>query len=156
MPIDASKIRTDILSLDDGRRYLRRTQQKFDAIVVDPPPPFHAAGSSLLFSREFCALRAGPPQAAGNRPDLFPGWQGCEHKPCKTGASQRSGSLGNTQKTVGGPGNRKINERNISARPAFSSPLNAPAYICSPSMVPIEIPDREQLATRLPRAPGAI
>lgn len=41
---------------DDGRRFLRRTAQKFDVIVVDPPPPVQASGSSLLFSTEFYAL----------------------------------------------------------------------------------------------------
>ena len=39
--------------IDDGRRYLKRTREKFDVIVVDPPPPLEAAGSSLLYSREF-------------------------------------------------------------------------------------------------------
>jgi spermidine synthase len=42
--------------IDDGRRYLNRTDKKFDAIIVDPPPPVEAAGSSLLYSREFYAL----------------------------------------------------------------------------------------------------
>ena len=42
--------------IDDGRRYLKRTTKKFDVIVVDPPPPVEAAGSSLLYSREFYAL----------------------------------------------------------------------------------------------------
>jgi len=41
---------------DDGRRFLKRTKQQFDVIVVDPPPPIEAAGSSLLFSREFYEL----------------------------------------------------------------------------------------------------
>ncbi len=41
---------------DDGRRYLKRTARKFDVIVVDPPPPVQAAGSSLLFSKEFYVL----------------------------------------------------------------------------------------------------
>ena len=42
--------------IDDGRRYLHRTKQKFDVIVIDPPPPIEAAGSSLLYSKEFYEL----------------------------------------------------------------------------------------------------
>jgi len=37
---------------DDGRRFLARTGQSYDVIVIDPPPPVEAAGSSLLYSRE--------------------------------------------------------------------------------------------------------
>jgi spermidine synthase len=39
--------------IDDGRRYLERTPQRYDAIIIDPPPPIDAAGSSLLYSRDF-------------------------------------------------------------------------------------------------------
>lgn len=42
--------------IDDGRRYLQRTREKFDVIVIDPPPPVEAAGSSLLYTPEFYAL----------------------------------------------------------------------------------------------------
>jgi spermidine synthase len=42
--------------IDDGRRFLKRTAEKFDVIVIDPPPPPEAAGSSLLYSREFYEL----------------------------------------------------------------------------------------------------
>ncbi len=42
--------------IDDGRRYLERTPQKYDAIIIDPPPPIPAAGSSLLYSRDFYEL----------------------------------------------------------------------------------------------------
>jgi len=42
--------------VDDGRRFLRRTLKKYDVIVVDPPPPVEAAGSSLLYSKEFYEL----------------------------------------------------------------------------------------------------
>jgi len=42
--------------IDDGRRYLRRTENKFDVITIDPPPPVQAAGSSLLYSEEFYSL----------------------------------------------------------------------------------------------------
>jgi spermidine synthase len=41
---------------DDGRRFLERTSKTFDSIIVDPPPPVPAAGSSLLYSEEFYAL----------------------------------------------------------------------------------------------------
>ncbi len=39
--------------VDDGRRYLERSSEAFDVITLDPPPPMHAAGSSLLYSTEF-------------------------------------------------------------------------------------------------------
>jgi spermidine synthase len=42
--------------IDDGRRFLKRTSEKYDLIVIDPPPPVEAAGSSLLYSREMCDL----------------------------------------------------------------------------------------------------
>jgi predicted membrane-bound spermidine synthase len=42
--------------IDDGRRFLKRTREKYDAIVIDPPPPVEAAGSSLLYSKEFYTL----------------------------------------------------------------------------------------------------
>jgi len=42
--------------VDDGRRFLNRTREKFDVIVIDPPPPIEAAGSSLLYSEEFYAV----------------------------------------------------------------------------------------------------
>ncbi len=43
------------LVIDDGRRFLERTSEQYDLIVIDPPPPIAAAGSSLLYSREFYA-----------------------------------------------------------------------------------------------------
>lgn len=42
--------------IDDGRRFLHRARRSFDVITVDPPPPVEAAGSSLLYTREFYAL----------------------------------------------------------------------------------------------------
>jgi len=42
--------------IDDGRRYLKRSADQFDVIVLDPPPPVMAAGSSLLYSIEFYEL----------------------------------------------------------------------------------------------------
>jgi spermidine synthase len=44
------------IAIDDGRRFLERSGRRYDVITVDPPPPVTAAGSSLLYSRELCAL----------------------------------------------------------------------------------------------------
>ena len=42
--------------IDDGRRFLLRTKEKFDVITLDPPPPIQSSGSSLLYSKEFCHI----------------------------------------------------------------------------------------------------
>jgi spermidine synthase len=42
--------------VDDGRRFLERTAGQYDVITIDPPPPVSAAGSSLLYSREFYSV----------------------------------------------------------------------------------------------------
>ena len=39
--------------IDDGRRFLERTAAQYDVVTIDPPPPVEAAGSSLLYSKEF-------------------------------------------------------------------------------------------------------
>ena len=56
---DADEVRRSPLAhlvIDDGRRFLERTPTKYDAILVDPPPPVQTAGSSLLYSRDFYAV----------------------------------------------------------------------------------------------------
>jgi predicted membrane-bound spermidine synthase len=53
---DATKLVGSTLArivIDDGRRFLDGSAQTYDVIVVDPPPPMAAPGSSLLYSREF-------------------------------------------------------------------------------------------------------
>jgi spermidine synthase len=42
--------------IDDGRRYLERSPELYDAIIIDPPPPVQTAGSSLLYSQDFYAV----------------------------------------------------------------------------------------------------
>jgi spermidine synthase len=59
--------------IDDGRRFLARTHEKFDVIVVDPPPPVFATGSSLLFSTGFYALAKQHLNAGGILQMWFPG-----------------------------------------------------------------------------------
>jgi spermidine synthase len=58
--------------VDDGRRFLERTQQKFDVITIDPPPPVEAAGSSLLYSVEFYQLAKSRLQSGGILQQWFP------------------------------------------------------------------------------------
>lgn len=55
---DAAQVRANPRGtevVDDGRRFLRRTRELYDVVVVDPPPPMESAGSSLLYSEEFYA-----------------------------------------------------------------------------------------------------
>jgi|SRR5580704_1990099 spermidine synthase len=42
--------------IDDGRSFLERSREQYDVIAIDPPPPVQAAGSSLLYSKEFYAI----------------------------------------------------------------------------------------------------
>src|SRR5438132_6140024 len=51
--------------IDDGRRFLDGSAQTYDVIVVDPPPPMAAPGSSLLYSREFYEVVKGHLQSDG-------------------------------------------------------------------------------------------
>jgi len=44
------------LVIDDGRLFLERSAEQYDVIAIDPPPPLEAAGSSLLYSKEFYIL----------------------------------------------------------------------------------------------------
>jgi predicted membrane-bound spermidine synthase len=59
--------------VDDGRRFLMRTREQFDVIVIDPPPPTEAAGSSLLYSTEFYALARQHLKPHGILQAWFPG-----------------------------------------------------------------------------------
>jgi spermidine synthase len=59
--------------IDDGRRYLDRSQEQFDVIAVDPPPPVGAPTSSLLYSREFYAVLKPHLRVGGIAQIWFPG-----------------------------------------------------------------------------------
>jgi spermidine synthase len=64
--------------IDDGRRFLRRTRDMFDVIVIDPPPPIEAAGSSLLYSKEMYAILLRHLNPDGILQQWFPGGRGVE------------------------------------------------------------------------------
>jgi hypothetical protein len=59
--------------IDDARRYLERTRETFDAIVIDPPPPIEAAGSSMLYSTEFYQILARRLRPGGILQQWLPG-----------------------------------------------------------------------------------
>ena len=59
--------------IDDGRRFLKRTDEKFDVITIDPPPPLEAEGSSLLYSEEFYELVKAHLNENGVLQQWFPG-----------------------------------------------------------------------------------
>jgi predicted membrane-bound spermidine synthase len=134
--------------IDDGRRYLKRTSKKFDVIAVDPPPPVSAAGSSLLFSKEFCALARQHLKPNGILQIWFP-----DGIPGKTNI--RTNVTGDTIIWSSG---RKA----VAAQAVIRSLQESFPYVrCFPSvkswgvhllasMDPIEIPTPEQLAARMP------
>jgi spermidine synthase len=59
--------------IDDGRRFLLRTSRSYDVIAIDPPPPVEAAGSSLLYSREFYGVIKTHLKPDGILAQWFPG-----------------------------------------------------------------------------------
>jgi spermidine synthase len=59
--------------VDDGRRYLLRSNKKFDVITLDPPPPIEAAASSLLYSKEFYDVVKAHLAPGGILQQWFPG-----------------------------------------------------------------------------------
>jgi spermidine synthase len=62
--------------IDDGRRFLKRTDKKYDLITLDPPPPVEAAGSGLLYSKEFVELLKERLTDKGILAHWFPGSDG--------------------------------------------------------------------------------
>ena len=117
------------IMVDDGRRYLKRTAEKYDVIVIDPPPPPEAAGSSLLYSREFYELAKQHLQPQGILQTWVPG-----------------GSDMNV--AIGQAAARSISESFPYTR-AFG-PVEGSGIHLLGSMEPIESLTVEQLAARLP------
>ena len=113
--------------IDDGRRFLERSREKYDAIVIDPPPPLEAAGSSLLYSTGMYDLIKRHLKPHGIIQIWYPG----ENDPITTQAIIRSA-------TESFPNVR-----------CFLS-INGWGLHILASEDPIQIPPRAQLLARLP------
>jgi spermidine synthase len=114
------------LVIDDGRRFLARDRETFDLIVIDPPPPVEAAGSSLLYSTEFYALARQHLKPHGILQAWFPG-----------------GERLTTQAVV-----RSLCDSFPHVRCFFS--VEGWGIHMLASMDPIEVPPPEQWAERMP------
>jgi spermidine synthase len=72
---DGAKLLQSPLSrvvIDDGRHYLEGSSEQYDVITIDPPPPVEAAGSSLLYSKEFYEIAKRHLRAGGILQQWFP------------------------------------------------------------------------------------
>jgi spermidine synthase len=112
--------------IDDGRRFLTRTTEKYDLIVVDPPPPVEAAGSSLLYSTGMYDLIKQHLKPHGILQIWYPG-----------------GELFTTVAVVRSVGNSFPNVR------CFSSIKMWGIHILA-SMDPIDTPTPDQMMARMP------
>jgi predicted membrane-bound spermidine synthase len=59
--------------INDGRFFLERSSEQYDIITIDPPPPVSAAGSSLLYSKEFYATAQRHLRPGGILQQWYPG-----------------------------------------------------------------------------------
>ena len=66
------------LVIDDGRRFLERSGERYDVIVVDPPPPVSAPTSGLLYSRQFYAIMKPHLQPGRDRTGVVSGRRRCD------------------------------------------------------------------------------
>ncbi len=113
--------------IDDGRFFLERSSEQYDVITIDPPPPVSAAGSSLLYSKEFYATAVRHLRPGGILQQWYPG----ETDPATTAAVARA-----------------VKESFPFVR-AFAS-LSGPGIHFLASMTPIPQRSASELAERLP------
>ncbi len=133
---DAEKIMSNPKAkvvIDDGRRYLKRTKDLYDVIVIDPPPPPQAAGCSLLLSKEFFSIIKAHLKKGG----LFQIWYYADNY--------------NTDNAF----NRTILESfpYVKVFPTVTRNVGGLYYVAS--MEPIQVPAVSELITRVPPAAQA-
>lgn len=59
----------------DGRNYVELTNEHYDIIVVDPPPPIESSGTAVLYSQEFYLAAAARLTSQGVMMEWMPGGQ---------------------------------------------------------------------------------
>jgi predicted membrane-bound spermidine synthase len=113
--------------IDDGRRFLMRTAEKFDVITIDPPPPVEAAGSSLLYSRDFYEIVKSRLKEGGILHQWIPG---------------------DVETII----NKAVTRSLVDAFPyvRFYQPIEGRGIHYLASMTPIGTPDIETLVKRIP------
>jgi predicted membrane-bound spermidine synthase len=114
--------------IDDGRRYLERSNEQFDVIAADPPPPIGAPASSLLYSQEFYSIL---------KPHLRPG--GIVQVWCPGGDQATMASIAKSLK------NAFPYVRGFMGIEGWGVHFLA-------SMQPVPLPSPDELARRMPRA----
>src|ERR1051326_1001573 len=134
--------------IDDGRRYLRRTEKKFDVIVVDPPPPVSAAGSSLLFSKEFCELARDHLKPRGILQIWFPDGK-AESTNLQTGAISERLVWDTRRKRLAAQALAKSMSETFPHVRIFLSAERSGIHLLA-SIEALVMPERKQLAARLP------
>lgn len=134
--------------IDDGRRYLKRVAKKYDLIVVDPPPPVSAAGSSLLFSKEFCALAREHLNPGGILQMWFPDGTPVL-KNTGTNCSENYLTWVSIRKTVAAQGLARSLQETFPHVRCFSSVEKSGVHFLA-SAEPIEVAPLDQMLARLP------
>ncbi|OGR91901.1 MAG: hypothetical protein A2992_08300 [Elusimicrobia bacterium RIFCSPLOWO2_01_FULL_59_12] len=128
---DAARVLSNPLGtivIDDGRRFLRRTSETFDLVTLDPPPPIEAAGSSLLYAKEFYTLVKKRLTPSGVVQQWFPGGPGVEFEGIA----------------------RALTESFPYVRAYVSMDGWGVHFLCS--MQPFRVPSAEACAARVPKA----
>jgi len=60
------------LAITDGRNYVELSDERFDIVVVDPPPPIESSGTAVLYSEEFYRASAARLNAGGVMMEWMP------------------------------------------------------------------------------------
>ena len=63
------------LAISDGRNFVELTDQTYDIVIVDPPPPIDSSGTAVLYSQEFYRASASRLNPGGVMMEWMPYYQ---------------------------------------------------------------------------------